>query len=283
MLFAWLASLIYAATAIFGKLTTRHVVANQWLFNFFWNLFICAAIVPVALFFGAGMPDEWGILVVAGILLFFVNTLYTLALYRLDVSVIGPLYNFRSVFTALLGAAFLGEVLTGSQYALIIIIFVSGIFLNVDERFKLRAFLRKESVIGLLAVLASALFGFAVKASIAANGFWDTSLWTEIIAQALMLGTLPLFYRDVHATRMRTYLGIFALGLLSAVGELAANKAYGINVTISSAIIAIPFSMLIAFVFSVFAPRLLEKHSIRVYAIRFIAAAVIIVAAIELS
>ena len=41
--------------------------------------------------------------------------------------------------------------------------------------------------------------------------------------------------------------------------------------------------MVIAFAFSTFAPQLLEKHTVRIYAIRFTAAAIMIVAAIELS
>ena len=229
------------------------------------------------------MPKDWESMLVAGILSFFVGTLYTFALYKLDVSIIGPLYNFRSVFTALLGAAFLSEVLTDNQYFLILVIFISGIFLNIDEHLKLKAFFRKESMIGLLAVFVSAVFGFAIKTSIAQNGFWETSLWMPIITQILLFATIPLFYKDLLVTPLKKYSSVILVGLLSALGDLAANKAFGINVTISSAIIAIPFSMVIAFAFSTFAPQLLEKHTVRIYAIRFTAAAIMIVVAIELS
>jgi hypothetical protein len=40
--------------------------------------------------------------------------------------------------------------------------------------------------------------------------------------------------------------------------------------------------MAIAFLFSVFAPQLLEKHTLKVYAVRFISAAIMIVAASQL-
>jgi drug/metabolite transporter (DMT)-like permease len=201
----------------------------------------------------------------------------------LDVSIIGPLYNFRSVFTALLGATFLSEILTSNQYVFIAVIFVAGIFLNIDEHLKIKAFFRKQSMLGMFAVFVSAISAFTIKTSIAQNGFWTTSLWMALIAIMLSLATIPLFYKDLLKTPIRSHSGAVIVGLLSAFGDLAANKAFGINVTISSAIISIPFSMIIAFLFSTFAPSLLEKHTYRIYAIRFAAAGVMILAAIKLS
>lgn len=283
MFFAWVASIIYGVNTAIGKLTMRHAIANPWQFNFFWQLFILAGTLPVALAYDVGMPTHWESVLVAGLLSSLVGTLYILALKQLDVSIVGPLYNFRAVFAALLGAVFLNEVLIGSQYMLIVIIFASGIFLNIDEHLKLRAFFRKHSMFGILAVFVSAIFGFAIKSSIAQNGFWETSLWMPIVSQLLLLGTLPLFYKDLFATTPIKYSGAAVVGLLSAFGDLAANKAFGVNVTVASAIISIPFSMIIAFLFSTFAPRLLERHTNGIYAIRFVAAAVMIIAAIKLS
>ncbi len=283
MFFAWVASVIYGFNTIIGKLTSKHVFQNPWLVNFVWQLFILIGIVPIALYYGVGMPVAWGSIIVAGIFSFLTGTLYILALYQLDVSIISPLYNFRAVFTALLGAAFLNEVLGGSQYMLVAIIFIGGILLNVDERLKLKAFFRKQVMIGLLAVLASALYGFTIKNAVAANGFWETSLWVVIVTQVILLGTIPLFYKDVRSTPIRSYAPVVLMGFLNSIGDLAANKAFASNVTIASAIISLPFSMLIAYLFSILAPTLLEKHTHKVYAIRFIAAAVMIWAAIKLS
>jgi len=44
-----------------------------------------------------------------------------------------------------------------------------------------------------------------------------------------------------------------------------------------------PFSMIFAFMFSVFAPKLLEKHTLKIYVIRFSSVAVMIWAAIQLT
>jgi len=44
-----------------------------------------------------------------------------------------------------------------------------------------------------------------------------------------------------------------------------------------------PFSMIFAFMFSIFAPNLLEKHTIKIYVIRFTSVAVMIWAAMQLT
>lgn len=283
MLFAWITSFIYGATAIVLKLTSKHTVSNPWFSNFIWHVFILAGTVPIALSYGAGMPQAWSSVIIAGFLSATTATLYILALSKLDVSVISPLYNFRSAFTALMGAAFLGEILTSNQYFLIITIILAGIFLNIDERFRLDAFFQKKTMLGILAVFVSAMYGFSIKTSVAQNGFWETSLWMPIIAMAFLLITIPLFYKEVRTIPIKSYIGPTIAGLLSAVGDLTANMAYSWNVTISSAIISLPLSMVIAFLFSIFAPQLLEKHSLKVYAIRFAAAGVMFYAAIQLS
>ena len=55
------------------------------------------------------------------------------------------------------------------------------------------------------------------------------------------------------------------------------------NISISMTIISLPVSMLFAILFSVFAPKLLEKHTMKVYAIRLIAAGIMVAAALGLS
>jgi len=69
---------------------------------------------------------------------------------------------------------------------------------------------------------------------------------------------------------------------IEAVANFAANWAYSTNVGISNTIINLPLSMVIAFLLSRFTPKLSEYHSLSVYAARFIGAAAMIVATINL-
>ena len=73
------------------------------------------------------------------------------------------------------------------------------------------------------------------------------------------------------------------ISIAGTAGMLAANQSYTGNVGIAATIISLPIAMVLAFLFSVFAPTLLEKHTMKTYAIRFIAAGVMLVAALRLS
>jgi hypothetical protein len=70
---------------------------------------------------------------------------------------------------------------------------------------------------------------------------------------------------------------------LQTVTNFALTSALAVNVGKTSVIMSIPFSMILAALFSVFAPKLLEKHTAKIYAIRFTAAAVMIYGAFQLS
>ena len=83
--------------------------------------------------------------------------------------------------------------------------------------------------------------------------------------------------------RFSDWSGVTWSTILLTFGMFAANRAFAVNVGISSAIMTVPLSMIFAVLFSVFAPKLLEKHTMKVYALRFAAAAIMIFAALRLS
>jgi len=281
-IFAWAASFMFGVEAVTGKLTSKHSIQNPWLFNFFWALFIVLFTIPIALLSGAGIPKQWTSIIIASVFYATTTTLYVIALYKLDVSIIGSLYNFRTVITVVLGAIFLGEVLSVHQYILIGLIFVFGMFITIDERFTIKSFFKRGTAIALIGISFSALMAIFIKRAVAEAGYWDTTLWMGILSQIWLLPTIFLFKKDILSSKPKQYLVTAATAVAGVVGTLAMNKAYSMNVSISSAIISLPFSLIIAFLFSVFAPELLEKHTLKVYAVRFISAAVMIVAALNL-
>ncbi len=281
--FAWICSIFYGLASIVGKLTSKHSIRNPWLFNFFLGLFILIFTIPVALYFGAGIPAKWPSVIAAGFFAALAQTFFVLALYGLDVSVITPLFNFRNVFAALLGVLLLGEALSGYQVGLIAFIFLAGFFVSIDERFSWRSFFSRSIFIGLLCMLFGALMAMFVKIAVAENGFWTASLWMGIILQVLFLTTWPKFHREAKEIGSRQMGVLVAMSLLSVVGDLAAEKAYSLNVSLSAVIISAPISMFLAFLFAYFAPELLEKHTFKVYLVRFVAAVAMIAAALQLT
>lgn len=283
IVFAWLALFFFGFETIATKLSTKYAVRNPWLLNFLWEFVILILMIPFALANGVGIPREWGDIILAAILGAFVGIAYILALSKMDVSVVSPLFNLRTVFTVILGALFLGEILTPYQYFLIAVIFIFGILVSLDEKFSLKSFFQKPVALAMGLMLGLSLSSIYIRKSIAASDYWTATLWIQILMQVFLLPTAAFFMKDLRKLTKKQISATGILGVISTAGVLFSNRAYRDNVSVSTVIISLPFSMVLAFLFSIFAPKLLEKHTLKIYTIRFAAAAVMFIAALKLS
>jgi drug/metabolite transporter (DMT)-like permease len=281
--FAWIASIVFGLEVVIGKLASKYAITNPWMFNFAWSVFYFSSILPFALANGVGLPTHWGNVLWASLFSTLFGFLYIWAMFKLDVSIISPLFNFRTAFAAILGVLLLGEVLTSMQWGLIGTIFVAGMLVSLDERLKIKSFFQWPIAVIIGSMMILALMSIYMNKAFAENGYWEVTLWTLILTSVFTLPTVPLFLKDIRRTHVREYAGVAVMGLFGAMGTIAANLAYKENVSITSAIISIPFSMIFAFFLSRITPKLLEKHTLGVYVIRFTAAAVMIGAALKLS
>lgn len=230
-----------------------------------------------------GFPQAWQNIIIASVFTALGFIFYVLALYRLDVSVLGPLFQFRTAFAVLFSAFLLGEKLASHQYLLIGIIFLAGMFVSIDEKMTWKSFFQKPIAVGLLDMVALALMGVFLKKALAENSYWEVTLWSGMLTQLILLVTGPLFFRDFIRLSKNQVVAISGAALVSFIGGLASIKAYAENVSISAAIISLPFSMIVALVLAIFVPNLFEKYSRKVYGIRFSAATVMFLAALKLS
>jgi hypothetical protein len=73
------------------------------------------------------------------------------------------------------------------------------------------------------------------------------------------------------------------MSLTYVVGTVTAYQAFKDNVSISSIIISLPLTIFFVLVISRFKPKLLEEHSAKVYAVRFIGTVVMVAAALLIS
>lgn len=281
--YAWLASLLTGLGAIVGKLSSKHQISNPWFYNFVWSLLIVLFTLPFALAAHPHWPTHWAMLWMVGFFSAATGLLFILSLRLLDISVLGPLYNFRTAVSLVLGIFLFHERLSGYQLGLIVLILVAGIFVTMDERFSIRSFFHTSIFLALIAVTGSAILGASVKYVRQFEGYWEVMLWSNVLGQILLLPTVWLFWRDLRNVRWHQWSGAFGHALFSTFGWMAMNAAYAVNISISTAIISLPLSMIWAFLFSIFAPKLLEKHSMKIYAIRFSAAAIMVLAALRLS
>lgn len=99
----WLSAFAFGLQTIIGKLTSKYSLANPWLLNFFWTTFNLLLTVIIAYFFGIKAPTSFLPYIIAGLFLAVGNIFLTYAIYRLDVTVISPLFALRTAFTAIIG------------------------------------------------------------------------------------------------------------------------------------------------------------------------------------
>jgi drug/metabolite transporter (DMT)-like permease len=194
-----------------------------------------------------------------------------------------PLYNFRSIFAVIIGTIFFEEKFATNKLFFIGIIFVAGIFTSLDEKFSLKSFFKITIAIGIATVFFNTLNNAFTKTVMTTNTLWTTNLWIAVLEFIFLIPTIPLFKKEIKKVNFSHLFPVGLMGLFSTVSGFAANKAFQGNLGISSIIMNIPTSMIIAFLFSIFAPSLLEKHSLKIYAIRFIAVAIMIWAAMQLT
>ncbi len=281
--FAWTAAITSGLIIIISKLTSKHSISNPWLFNFLWTLVGVILIVPIAIMNHASIPTYWVPILFSAMFGTLFYLFYVLSIYRLDVSTIAPLFNFRSIFAVLLGVFFFRETLSFYQVVLCAIVISAGIFATIDEKINIKSFFTPSIGIALAAMAFLALSNASTKWASSYNEVWTINLWVGIISLVFVSLTFPLFKKDLLKVKIHQVLPVGLMGILQTITNFALTSALAVNVGKTSVIMSIPFSMILAAMFSFFAPKLLEKHTTKIYAIRFTAAAIMIYGAFQLS
>lgn len=283
IVFAWIASISTGLEPLIIKATSRRQIKDPWLFNVLWLAISAPFIVLFALIRGGGMPADWFTLLLASATAAGFYVLYTLSIYKLDVTTLAPLFSLRTVFAVILGVLFLGETVSALGTALIVLIILASPLASYDEHLRLKAFLNKYVLLAVFAMLVLALEGYFVNRSAAANGFATTILWQDILSLLMLLPTLALANLDKERVTRKKLLPFVALGVTGFIYRATTTVAYAHNLALSSVIVSLPFSMVFAYLVSRRRPDMLENHPPRVYAMRFAGTAVMITAAIWLS
>ncbi|MFZ2206439.1 MAG: EamA family transporter [Microgenomates group bacterium] len=280
--YAWIATAIYGFETVVTKLTGKYAIKNPWLFNMLWNGLFVVFMIPFYFNSEVGIPHKWTSLIITALLSAVCCVLYVISIYRIDVSVLSPMYNVRTGFSVLFGVLLLGETLTPYKTILIGIIILMGLLVSFDETFSFKAFLTKNIVVALAFMVLLALYGVFLKKTIGEIGYWNATVWVAGLTAFFLLFTFPKFKNDIKTLRRKQFLPVIFITFTSVIAYLVSNKAYEVNVGITTVIMSIPSSMIIAFIMSRIWPTLMEKHPLRVYAVRFFAAAIMFGCAIQL-
>jgi drug/metabolite transporter (DMT)-like permease len=282
-IFAWIGSIGSALVIVATKLTTKHSISNPWFYNFLWMLFVLIFMAPIAIFNHASVPSSWTPIIIASIAQSIFYALYILSIYKLDVSTIAPLFNFRTIFAVLLGILLFQEKLTVFQSLIAGLVIIAGVFATFDEKMNVKSFFNLKVGLVLLSMLALSLANVCVKWAGETNSVWTITLWLSVFTFLSTIPTFPLFKKCYQRVKPVQVGLIGLISLLQVVTGISMTLAFMSNVGISSIIISLPFSMVFAILFSFFAPKLLEKHTIKVYLIRFVSTVIMIYGAFLLS
>lgn len=283
VIYAWIASITFGLYSVVAKLIGKYQLKNSYQFSFFNTLFGGMLMALIAYANGGRFATQWTFIVLAAVFLALGNTLYLMTLKALDVSVMGPLYNFRSVITVVLGVLLLQEAASIQAIFFISVIIITGFFATMDERFSLKSFFSKSIFVGLVYMIVSSIQSILINRAVDQTDYWTAVLWMGLLAIVFsFIFLFQKFKKDLAQSNIKDYRGVGLLAVIGALGDLAAYKAYAGNVGISSVIISLPISMVLAFVLSVWKPTLMEKHPLKVYLVRFSATAVMIWAALQL-
>ena len=282
LFYAWVSSFAYAFLAIFSKLTSKHVISNPWLLNFSWTFFSFVLLLPILATKDLTWPNEWLFLILASVCNAIWFILYAFSLYKLDVSVISPLYNFQNIFAIALSFIFLNEQISPFQLFLIALIFIAGMFVSLDEKFHIRSFFNKSVGILALGMFFLSLSRIFTNLTLRENGIWETTAGIFTFTLLALIPTFPLFKKDLKRLTVKQASPLLLMSISYVIGTVAAYEAFKENVGISSIIISLPLSLILIIILSRYKPDLLEKHTAKVYTIRFIATLIMIVSALML-
>jgi len=282
VLLAWIATIMYGLETVIIKLSGKYAIKNPWLFNALWNVLFTVFMIPIFTSHPVALPKIWGNLLITSFLSAVCCILYIISTYRLDVSTISPLYNVRTGLAVLFAALLLGEKMTSHQLSLVGIIIVMGFIVTVDEKFSLQSFFRKDIIIALIYMALLALYVVYAKKTILDIGYWSATIWQTILIPIMLIPTFPKFSKEIKSITRKQMIPIILVSVTSTVGYLLANKAIETNVGITSVIMTFPLPMILAFIISLIWPKLMEKHPLKIYAIRFAATAIMFMCALGL-
>lgn len=283
VLYAWITSISSGISPLVIKATSKSLVKNPWLFNLLWVGFGIPPIAVYALIKGGSMPSDWTSIITLAVSYAIFFVLYTLAIYKIDVTTMAPLFSLRTVFATLLGVFVLNEVISPLGLVLIALIIAASPFAAYDEHQKLKAFKQPSILIAVAAMAALAAMGYFTNVAVEKNGYASTILWQDILTLAILL---PTFFFIPKSDKKLNYKKIYPFVLLAVTGfayTITATLAYASNLTLSSVIVSLPLSMIFAFVLSKKYKGFLEQHPKRVYVVRFSGAAVMVADTITLS
>lgn len=272
LLYSIIALCFFSASGITFKLTAKHSMPNPyaWFFWYFLIYFVLGLFLP---FFNPiqVIPSDFRVLlynVPYAIPIYIGIFCLAIAIYKLDVTTMGPLSNWGNVFTPLLAFFILGERILPQNIPWLLLIIIAGVLTAYNEKTKLMSFFNKYVYLYLVFVLCIAITRIAANRGANAVGFWNFTFYEFFYGSTIFLAILPFIYKKIKVG-IKPVLFLIPGVVLEFLGLLAVLKAISYQVIVPTIVTSLPLGSIVAVTLSRYNKQLLEYHPLKTYVIRF--------------
>ncbi len=272
LVFSIISLCFFSLSIIAFKITAKHSMPNPfaWFFWYFLIYFVLGLFLPLFSPIQV-IPSDFSVLlynIPYAIAIYIGIFCFSLAVYKLDVTTMGPLANLGNVFTPLLAFFILGEKISTQNIPWLLLIIAAGVFAAYDEKLKLKAFFNKYIYLHLIFVFCLSVTRIVSNIGTNAVGFWNFTFYEFFYGSSLLILITPFIYKKIRVG-IKPVLFLIPGVLLEFFGLLAVIKAFSYQVVIPTVITSIPLASIIAFFLSRHNKNLLEYHPLKTYVIRF--------------
>ncbi|MGE5706756.1 MAG: EamA family transporter [Bacteroidota bacterium] len=273
VLFSLLAALLFAGLNLTQKLTVRFAIPQQAVLLF--HLFLTQALfAPLIWLFHPiqGPGPVWGILMIQTAINVLATALFYYSLYRVDLSVLGPMWSLKNLFNALLGFFVLHEVFAPTAYLWIALCLLGAVLTSFNEELRWKAFLQPSI---LLLFVTFALFSTSdllIRQCIAGGmDAWNQRAWSMLLEGGIPLLMLP-FLRERVRVKLPQFASVVGINLFLILGTVAISQAFSYpgSFTLASTLVMLetPFMLLAMGGLTLWKGQILESHPAWIYGIR---------------
>lgn len=283
---ALLAALAAALSTLISKFASQHAITDQWTLLFYYYCTVLPFVLLVPIFFDVHLPSTsaWPSLWLYGLIFFLGNVLSIMAIYRFDSSTFAAFLPLRPAFLAVLAFWFLDEQFPAPQYLVMGVMLFGAVLATFDEHMRLKAFLHTATIVIIAQQIVHAVAFLFAGVSLRNLNSFSLLFWGNLTSFAFALLLIPLLHQRLSVSFAQIK-PMLASGFFTVAASAALFTAFRSNVTISTAfsqLLIAPIVLGLTFVASRFKPDLLENHPPRIYLIRTLGVALILLATLGL-
>ncbi len=277
---------LFAANQILTKLLTKHSVKNAEALTLFSFLGL--------LIFGVCLAPFTPLLVLTPklvVMICFAAATFSSGFYLLlkgmqtvDVSAVSPLFVLQSGLIGIWAFIFLGERFPLENYLWLGLMLVGAVLVSVNDKLSLKAFMAPGVLFILATQVLHSLSNLTVSFIIKEIPVMSFLFWQYVVIGCFAV--VGLYKTKSYAQYAPKQVGLTILPVfIMGVGVISLFTAYTQNVTVSSvlSLMTAPLVLIFSIGASAFAPQLLEHHPPKVYAVRAVGLAIILLSVLKVA